>query len=150
MGKKRKHSETTHDEAQPQKEDVTSKRPSRTLLGWKDKNEVTDEVEDNSPMFRSKEKGLLWPFRLLLCFYLCRGAPNRAKILKVILAKEELSPDVDLDAIASMTDGYSGSDLKNLCVTAADRPIKKILGKEKKVCLFFMLVLCLVYLFFVC
>jgi len=39
-------------------------------------------------------------------------APNRAKILKVILAKEELSPDVDFDAIASMTDGYSGSDLK--------------------------------------
>ncbi|RZC24142.1 Ribosome biogenesis protein BRX1-like 1 [Glycine soja] len=59
MGKKRKHSETTHDEAQPQKEDVTSKRPSRTLLGWKDKNEVTDEVEDNSPMFRSKEKVLV-------------------------------------------------------------------------------------------
>ena len=52
-------------------------------------------------------QGLLWPFGLLLCFYLCRGAPNRAKILKVILAKEELSPDVDLDAIASMTDGYS-------------------------------------------
>lgn len=39
-------------------------------------------------------------------------APNRAKILKVILAKEDLSPDVDLDAVASMTDGYSGSDLK--------------------------------------
>lgn len=39
-------------------------------------------------------------------------APNRAKILKVILAKEDLSPDVDFDAVASMTDGYSGSDLK--------------------------------------
>lgn len=39
-------------------------------------------------------------------------APNRAKILKVILAKEELSADFDFDAIASMTDGYSGSDLK--------------------------------------
>lgn len=39
-------------------------------------------------------------------------APNRAKILKVILAKEDLSPDVDFDAIATMTDGYSGSDLK--------------------------------------
>ncbi|XP_014508986.1 uncharacterized protein LOC106768376 isoform X1 [Vigna radiata var. radiata] len=59
-------------------------------------------------------------------------APNRAKILKVILAKEELSPDVDLDAVATMTDGYSGSDLKNLCVTAAHRPIKEILEKEKK------------------
>ncbi|RVX17715.1 ATPase family AAA domain-containing protein 1-A [Vitis vinifera] len=59
-------------------------------------------------------------------------APNRAKILKVILAKEDLSPDVDLDAVASMTDGYSGSDLKNLCVTAAHRPIREILEKEKK------------------
>ncbi|KAJ8536598.1 hypothetical protein K7X08_034999 [Anisodus acutangulus] len=59
-------------------------------------------------------------------------APNRAKILKVILAKEELSRDVDLDAVASMTDGYSGSDLKNLCVTAAYRPIREILEKEKK------------------
>lgn len=39
-------------------------------------------------------------------------APNREKILRVILAKEELSPDVDLEAIANMTDGYSGSDLK--------------------------------------
>uniref|UniRef100_A0A2N9E8F9 AAA+ ATPase domain-containing protein n=1 Tax=Fagus sylvatica TaxID=28930 RepID=A0A2N9E8F9_FAGSY len=59
-------------------------------------------------------------------------APNRAKILKVILAKEDLSPSVDFDAIANMTDGYSGSDLKNLCVTAAHRPIKEILEKEKK------------------
>lgn len=39
-------------------------------------------------------------------------APNREKILKVILAKEELAPDVDLEAVANMTDGYSGSDLK--------------------------------------
>ncbi|KAG5046145.1 hypothetical protein JHK86_015551 [Glycine max] len=59
-------------------------------------------------------------------------APNRAKILKVILEKEDLSSDIDMDAIASMTDGYSGSDLKNLCVTAAHRPIKEILEKEKK------------------
>ncbi|EXC04127.1 ATPase family AAA domain-containing protein 1-A [Morus notabilis] len=59
-------------------------------------------------------------------------APNRAKIIKVILAKEDLSSGVDFDAIATMTDGYSGSDLKNLCVTAAHRPIKEILEKEKK------------------
>ncbi|EPS62683.1 hypothetical protein M569_12104 [Genlisea aurea] len=57
---------------------------------------------------------------------------NRAKILKVILAKEDLSPDVELEAVASMTEGYSGSDLKNLCVTAAHRPIREILEKEKK------------------
>lgn len=39
-------------------------------------------------------------------------ASNREKILRVVLAKEELVPDVDLEAIANMTDGYSGSDLK--------------------------------------
>ncbi|KAK4767252.1 hypothetical protein SAY86_015002 [Trapa natans] len=59
-------------------------------------------------------------------------APNRAKILKVILAKEDLSTDIDLDSISSITDGYSGSDLKNLCVTAAHIPIKEILEREKK------------------
>ncbi|XP_073272500.1 uncharacterized protein [Primulina huaijiensis] len=59
-------------------------------------------------------------------------AANRAKILRVILAKEDLSADMDLDSVASMTDGYSGSDLKNLCVTAAHRPIREILEKEKK------------------
>lgn len=39
-------------------------------------------------------------------------APNRSKILKVILANEDLSPDFDFDALANMTGGYSGSDLK--------------------------------------
>jgi AAA+ superfamily predicted ATPase len=39
-------------------------------------------------------------------------ASNREKILKVILAKEELGSDVDMDSLANMTDGYSGSDLK--------------------------------------
>lgn len=43
-------------------------------------------------------------------------APNRGKILRVILAKEELDPNVDLEAIANMTEGYSGSDLK-VCST---------------------------------
>ncbi|CAH8256151.1 unnamed protein product [Arabidopsis lyrata] len=58
-------------------------------------------------------------------------ALSRAKILKVILAKEDLSPDFDIDAVASMTNGYSGNDLKNLCVTAARRRIKEIVEKEK-------------------
>ena len=53
------------------------------------------------------------------CFWLdCRlmvnlpDAANREKILRVILAKEELAPGMDLEAVAAMTDGYSGSDLK--------------------------------------
>lgn len=52
-------------------------------------------------------------------------ASNREKILGVILAKEELAPNVDLEAIATMTDGYSGSDLKvwiNITCTAFINP----------------------------
>jgi AAA+ superfamily predicted ATPase len=40
------------------------------------------------------------------------NASNKEKILKVIFAKEELGSDVDMDSLANMTDGYSGSDLK--------------------------------------
>ncbi|KAK4417892.1 Spastin [Sesamum alatum] len=58
--------------------------------------------------------------------------PNRSKILKVILAEEDLSRDVDFNAIAHMTDGFSGSDLKNLCVAAAYRPVREILEKDKQ------------------
>ena len=39
-------------------------------------------------------------------------ASNREKILKVLLSKETLTPDVDLESVANMTEGYSGSDLK--------------------------------------
>lgn len=39
-------------------------------------------------------------------------ASNREKILKVLLSKETLAPDVDLELVAKMTEGYSGSDLK--------------------------------------
>jgi SpoVK/Ycf46/Vps4 family AAA+-type ATPase len=41
-------------------------------------------------------------------------ASNRKKILSVILAKEDLADDLELEAIANLTDGYSGSDLKVL------------------------------------
>ncbi|PHU15573.1 hypothetical protein BC332_16778 [Capsicum chinense] len=74
-------------------------------------------------------EGILNEFRLMVSL---PDAPNRGKILKVVLAKEDLAQDVDLESVASMTDGYSGSDLKNLCATAAYRHIRDILEKEKK------------------
>ena len=62
------------------------------------------------------------------------GSAQREKILKVILRKEKLSDDVDLKAIASdsMTKGFSGSDLYNLCQTAAYMPIREIVASEEK------------------
>lgn len=58
-------------------------------------------------------------------------AANRAKILKIITREEVLGPDVDLEALATMLQGYSGSDLRNLCIAAAYNPIRELLKTEK-------------------
>eukprot|EP01125_Pyxidicula_operculata_P011994 TRINITY_DN3934_c0_g1_i1.p1 TRINITY_DN3934_c0_g1~~TRINITY_DN3934_c0_g1_i1.p1 ORF type:complete len:1193 (-),score=351.43 TRINITY_DN3934_c0_g1_i1:488-3868(-) len=56
---------------------------------------------------------------------------NRSKILKVVLKDEEVDNTIDLSELAKMTEGYSGSDLHNLCVAAAYQPIREFLSKEK-------------------
>jgi len=59
-------------------------------------------------------------------------ASNRSKILQVILGQEELAEGFDVAQLAADTEGYSGSDLKNLCVAAAYRPVREILEREKE------------------
>lgn len=44
---------------------------------------------------------------------------DRLEILKIHLASEVLEPSVSLEAIADQTNLFSGSDLKNICVSAA-------------------------------
>jgi SpoVK/Ycf46/Vps4 family AAA+-type ATPase len=43
-------------------------------------------------------------------------AQNRRKILKILLTKENLESDFKFDKLANATEGYSGSDLKVLCL----------------------------------
>ncbi|KAG8390360.1 hypothetical protein BUALT_Bualt01G0075400 [Buddleja alternifolia] len=56
---------------------------------------------------------------------------NREKILRTLLSKEKVE-DLDFKELAAMTEGYSGSDLKNLCVTAAYRPVRELIQQETK------------------
>lgn len=58
-------------------------------------------------------------------------AENRLKILKIILAQENLETGFLFEHLANATEGYSGSDLKNLCIAAAYRPVQEILEEEK-------------------
>lgn len=44
---------------------------------------------------------------------------ERMGILRLLLKDEKLGPDINITTLANMTPQYSGSDLKNLCVTAA-------------------------------
>ncbi|GLT69527.1 hypothetical protein SLA2020_416720 [Shorea laevis] len=59
-------------------------------------------------------------------------AENRMKILRIFLSQENLEPDFQFDKLAYATEGYSGSDLKNLCIAASYRPVQELLEEEKK------------------
>ncbi|XP_075485352.1 uncharacterized protein LOC142525067 [Primulina tabacum] len=62
------------------------------------------------------------------------GIPDRrerAAILKVVLKDEKVADDIDYDRISSQCDGYTGSDLLELCKKAAYFPIRDLLNDEK-------------------
>ncbi|CAN1254140.1 Outer mitochondrial transmembrane helix translocase [Linum perenne] len=58
---------------------------------------------------------------------------NREMILKTLLSKEKVDERLDFKEVATLTDGFSGSDLKqNLCTTAAYRPVRELIQQERK------------------
>ncbi|KAF5198563.1 Aaa-type atpase family protein [Thalictrum thalictroides] len=118
----------------PGEHEAMRKMKNEFMINWdglrtKDKERVLVLAATNRPFDLDEAVIRRLPRRLMVNL---PDVANREKILRVVLAKEEMAPDVDLGAIASMTDGYSGSDLKNLCVTAAHCPIRELLEKEKK------------------
>ncbi|XP_028771103.1 uncharacterized protein LOC114728373 isoform X2 [Neltuma alba] len=118
----------------PGEHEAMRKMKNEFMVNWdglrtKDKERILVLAATNRPFDLDEAVIRRLPRRLMVNL---PDALNREKILRVILAKEDLAPDVELEAIANMTDGYSGSDLKNLCVTAAHCPIREILEKEKK------------------
>ncbi|KAK6936636.1 ATPase, AAA-type, core [Dillenia turbinata] len=62
------------------------------------------------------------------------GIPDqkeRVEILKVILKGERVEDDIDYDYISRLCEGYTGSDLLELCKKAAYFPIRELLDAEK-------------------
>lgn len=62
------------------------------------------------------------------------GVPDhkaRVEILKVILKGERVEEGINFDHIAGLCDGYTGSDLLELCKQAAYFPIRDLLDDEK-------------------
>ncbi|XP_057473261.1 ribosome biogenesis ATPase RIX7-like isoform X2 [Actinidia eriantha] len=55
---------------------------------------------------------------------------SREMILKTLLGMEKVE-NLDFKELATMTEGYSGSDLKNLCITAAYRPVRELIQQER-------------------
>ncbi|KAM2049784.1 hypothetical protein ACFX1T_008152 [Malus domestica] len=118
----------------PGEHEAMRKMKNEFMVNWdglrtKDKERVLVLAATNRPFDLDEAVIRRLPRRLMVNL---PDAQNREKILRVVLAKEDLETDVDLEAVANMTDGYSGSDLKNLCVAVAHLPIREILEKEKK------------------
>lgn len=62
------------------------------------------------------------------------GLPNaaqREEILRLILSGENLSNAINLKEIAGQTEGYSGSDLKELCRDAAMYRVRDYVRKQQ-------------------
>ncbi|KJA27516.1 hypothetical protein HYPSUDRAFT_941692 [Hypholoma sublateritium FD-334 SS-4] len=53
------------------------------------------------------------------------GEKERHGILKILLRDETITDDVNIESLAKKTDGFSGSDLKHLCVSAALDSVKE-------------------------
>lgn len=63
------------------------------------------------------------------------GLPDRgerAEILRVILKGERIDDNIDFDHVAALCEGYTGSDLFDLCKKAAYFPIRELLYEEKQ------------------
>lgn len=61
------------------------------------------------------------------------GLPNeeqRLKILQLVLLAETVADDVDLNRIAKLTAGFSGSDIRELCRNASVYRIRNYMRKE--------------------
>lgn len=62
------------------------------------------------------------------------GIPDqseRSKILKVILKGENIEENIDYDYIAYHCEGFTGSDIFELCKKAAYFPVRELLQAEK-------------------
>lgn len=58
------------------------------------------------------------------------GLPNtaqRAQILKLILETEQIDPNINFEQLAEQTNGFSGSDLKEMCRNATVLQMRKVM-----------------------
>lgn len=57
---------------------------------------------------------------------------DRRALFSIALRDIALEPDVDLDALAARTSGFSGADIATLCRTAAMMPLRRVLESARR------------------
>ena len=118
---------------QSHEHEALRKMKTEFLAGWDGlRTKATDRVlvlaATNRPMDLDDAAIRRMPRRILVPL---PDAANREKILSVILKDEDVDGALRLEELGRETDGYSGSDLKNLCIAAAYCPLRELLEVEK-------------------
>jgi len=60
------------------------------------------------------------------------SAGQRRKIFEILLKKASLAPNFSLDRLITATEGFSGSDIKEMCRNAAMVPLREYLRSHGK------------------
>merc|ERR1712137_994353 len=77
------------------------------------------------------DTALMRPGRLDQLIYIpVPDLDSRKSILRAVLRKSPVAPDVDLDYIAEKTDKYSGADLTEICQRAAKLAIRENIERD--------------------
>lgn len=77
------------------------------------------------------DSAIMRPGRLDQLIYIpLPDEPGRLSVLKSVLKKSPLGEGVNLDAIAKVTEGFSGADLTELCQRAAKLAIRESIERE--------------------
>jgi transitional endoplasmic reticulum ATPase len=80
------------------------------------------------------DPAILRPGRLDQLIYIpLPDLPSRIAILKAVLKKSPIAPDVDLEFLAKKTAGFSGADLTEICQRACKLAIRESIEKEVEI-----------------
>lgn len=79
------------------------------------------------------DEALLRPGRLDQLIYIpLPDHPSRLGILKANLRKTPISKDVELNFVATLTDGFSGADITEICQKAAKSAVRDSIEAEAR------------------
>ena len=79
------------------------------------------------------DEALIRPGRLDQLIYIpLPDKPSRVNILKAVLRKSPIAPNISFDFLAELTEGFTGADLTELCQRATKAAIRESIEAEEQ------------------
>lgn len=78
------------------------------------------------------DEALIRPGRLDQLIYIpLPDKPSRVNVLKAVLRKSPIAPNLNLDFLAELTDGFTGADITELCQRATKAAIRESIEADE-------------------